>query len=789
MAVCHCLPRGKQCPRVTITTASAKQWHTVRTVMAETTLPQNNAGPSATPGTFEFPVAKGIVELTRLLEELDHGPPRAEVLPSVVGPQVDNQLVQVRLGIASSLYAALRCRYAASASHALRVALSASAWATRLNLPIAERDAIEVAALLHDVGLIGVPDQVLLKPGPLDHDETLLVEQARRMTVEILRGACAEPRILEIVENVGAWFDGSKGGYRFAARDIPLGARMIAILEAFDAMTTDHVFRRAMSQERAIRELFESAGSQFDPGLVQEFGEFHVGDQTALRREVAKRWLHALDPEAANSYWELSLLPVPPGRDGAEGHFESKLLENMHDAVVFIDAGFRVVQWNRGAERMTGIASSSVYHSLWSPTLLNMQNEKGDWLAEQDCPVYCAIHSHVQSLRRLTIAGRGGRAVAIDSHVIPVTAADNTILGAVLLMHDASPETSLEQRCQTLYEKATKDPLTQVANRAEFDRVLDMFVDTHRQRQVTCSLIICDLDHFKRVNDTYGHQAGDEVIQCLAGVLKSSCRPGDLVARYGGEEFVMLCADCDNATAARRADQARGTLARIQQPKLAGRAVTASFGVTEVQPGDTPETMLRRADRALLMAKKKGRNTVVQLGVGAEQPEASAVREARQAASTNAPVRLEQSLVTPVPLAVAIEKLRGFVADHQAKILKVDGNCVQLLVEDSQRGRVRRSGDRPTTFCVEVNFDEQRIQKRGEGTGHARSFVRTRIHVVIAPKKSRDRRSEEALQRAKEVLVSFRSYLMANQEDASGPGANLAGALPAPEPQPGPQRA
>jgi diguanylate cyclase (GGDEF)-like protein/PAS domain S-box-containing protein len=757
--------------------------------MAETTLPENTAGPSTAPETFEFPVAKGIVELTRLLDELDHGAPRAEVLPSVVGPQVDNQLVQVRLGIASSLYAALRCRYAASASHALRVALNASAWATRLNLPTAERDAIEVAALLHDVGLIGVPDQVLLKPGPLDHDETLLVEQSRRMTVEILRGACAEPRILAIVENVGGWFDGSKGGYRFTGRDIPLGARMIAILEAFDSMTSDHVFRRAMSQERAIRELFESAGSQFDPGLVHEFAEFHVGDQTALRREVAKRWLHALDPEAANSYWELGVLPVPAGREGAAGHFESRLLENMHDAVVFIDAGFRIVEWNRGAERMTGIASASVYHSLWSPALLNMQNEKGDWLAEQDCPVYCAIHSHVQSLRRLTITGRGGRPVAIDSHVIPVTAADNAILGAVLLMHDASPETSLEQRCQTLYEKATKDPLTQVANRAEFDRVLDMFVDTHRQRQVTCSLIICDLDHFKRVNDTYGHQAGDEVIQCLAAVLKSSCRPGDLVARYGGEEFVMLCADCDNATAARRADQARMTLGRIQQPKLAGRAVTASFGVTEVQPGDTPETMLRRADRALLMAKGKGRNMVVQLGIGAEQPESAPAPKPQEQTAANVPVRLEQSLVTPVPLAVAIEKLRGFVADHQAKILKVDGNCVQLLVEDAPRGRARRSGDRPTAFCVEANFDEQQVQKKGEKTPAASGFIRTRVHVVIVPKKSRDRRREEAYNRAKEVLVSFRSYLMANHEDAGSPGANPGGASAGPGLRPGPPHA
>ena len=199
--------------------------------------------------------------------------------------------------------------------------------------------------------------------------------------------------------------------------------------------------------------------------------------------------------------------------------------------------------------------------------------------------------------------------MAVDAHAIPVVDKQGVTQGAVLLFHDASSELSLEQRCQRLHEKATKDPLTQVANRAEFDRVHEMFVAAHQQQRVPCSLLMCDLDHFKLVNDRYGHQAGDDAIKSLAGLLRSSCRPGDLVARYGGEEFVVLCADCDNASAARRAEQIRKSLGQLAQPKMNGRSVTVSFGVTEIQPGDTPETMLRRADRALLMAKANGRNT------------------------------------------------------------------------------------------------------------------------------------------------------------------------------------
>lgn len=693
------------------------------------------------------------------------------VPPPVIESQTDNQLVLVRLGIASSLYTALRCRHAPAAGHSLRVALTTSAWALWLQVPGGQRDVIEVAALLHDVGMVGLPDQILLKPGPLDTDETQLVEQTRNMTLEILRNACAEPAILEIVENVGAWYDGFKGGYRLVGEQIPFGARMIAIVEAFDAITTDHVFRPARSQERALHELFEFAGSQFDPELVKQFAQFHACDLSQLRLEVAQRWLGTLDAEVANSYWELNRLPQQFSTSNVASFFQNRLLDHMHDAVVFIDAGMRVVQWNRGAERLTGISSDSVLQRQWSPALLSVRNEKGDVLAEDDCPIGCALQSGVQSLRRLTIVGRNGRSISVDSHTIPVSTEDGAVLGAIFLLHDASPETSLEERCQTLHEKATKDPLTQVANRAEFDRVHEAFARRYKEQGVPCSLIICDLDLFKQVNDNYGHQAGDEAIKSLANLLKNSCRSGDLVARYGGEEFVMLCADCDNATAARRAEQIRKTLAQLAQPKMDGRSVTASFGVTEIQAGDTPETMLRRADRGLLMAKAKGRNTVVQLGSGfngetSDGGEGSPKRGLFWWQKPASPVMvLEQDLVTPVPIKVAIEKLRGFVADHQAKIVSIEGNHVTLEIDDTVQ-LTRRRSDRPMTFAVELCFEEEQLERTNSAGTAARTISRTKIHVAITPRKNRDRRRNDVADRAREVLASFRSYLMATVEDS-----------------------
>lgn len=665
------------------------------------------------------------------------------------------RLTQARLGVASSLHVALRCKSVQSASHGLRVSLLASGWATSLRLPEGLREAIEVAALLHDVGMIGLPDEILRKPGPLDPDEIRMVDEARKMSVEILRNACAQPRVLEIVEYIPAWYDGSRPGYSLRGDDLPLGARMIAIAEAFDAMTTDQVYRPAMSLERAGFELFAGAGIQFDPKLVNGFVEFQSANLDRVHDEVAGRWLHTLAPEISNSYWALTDSSAQTKNRHDQRFFEDRLLDNMHDAVIFVDAAMRVMRWNHGAERMTGIAGTSICDRRWTPTLLKIRGEKGTPISEDDCPVVSAISSGVQSLRRLSIGGRSGDRVAVDTHAIPVIDPDGAVLGAVLVLHDASSETSLEERCQSLHTKATRDPLTQVANRAEFDRVFELFISTHRQQRVPCSLMICDLDKFKRINDTYGHQAGDEAIKTMATLLKSSCRPGDLVARYGGEEFVMLCADCDNAAAARRADELRKRLEQTPQAALGGRNITASFGVTEIQPGDTSETMLRRADRGLLIAKEKGRNTVVQLGAGASDSHDAPVVWGRAAPGSDCCFSTE--LFTPMPLSVLREKLVGFVADHQAKVLKQADDEMTMRLEN--RSPLRRRGDRNVSFEVALALGRREPANSGADARGKQGIPYSCVTVTIRPRRLRDRRREGIENAARDVIASLRSYL------------------------------
>ncbi len=705
-------------------------------------------------------VDQGIAALSELLGSLAE-PVDRSTAPVGTGSELENRLIEVRLGIASSLFTALRCRNAATAAHCMRVSIGCSAWLTAMGAPAVSRDQLEVAALLHDVGKIGVPDHILHKPGDLSAEEAMVMERHRLMGLQIL-GCCGQATMLEIVKYAPAWFDGSKPGFDRAGKDLPFEARVLAIVDAFDAMTTDHVYRRAMSRERALAELYEFTGKQFDPELVQSFHELHQKNLLDLQSDVSQRWLESLDAGVTNERWSLHLTEEPGEHALPHTLFQQQLLTHMHDGVICVDNQKQIFLWNESMQRLSGISDSAVSQKIFHPSLLALREEDKSLVSEQTCPVTQALESGAQAFGRYTMTGRSKKDTPIDLRAIPVIGRDGTKYGVTVLLDDVSSETSLEQKCQSLHSQATRDPLTQVANRAEFDRVHERFIKAHVESNLPCSLIICDIDRFKQVNDTYGHQAGDDVIRSFAAHLQQHIRHGDLVARYGGEEFVMLCADCNNASAAARAEQIRRSLAEVPHQRMGGRRVTASFGVTENQPGDTPETMLRRADRALLEAKETGRNRVVQLGSGYD----GQVNERRRTwwpfGASRTQVILERHLVTNVPLKVAIEKLRGFVADHEAEIVETGEDYVRLTISMAGANE-RRRVDRPVPLLIELRFSQGEVQL-DMPLGRGCTERQARVHVVIRPRRNRDRRLEHLTASAQGVLTSLQSYLMAREQ-------------------------
>jgi diguanylate cyclase (GGDEF)-like protein/putative nucleotidyltransferase with HDIG domain len=675
-----------------------------------------------------------------------------------------SQLLTARLGIAAGLFSALRYKHAETAAHSIRVAITCSIWAAEKQLPSEDREALEIAALLHDVGKVGLPDSILLKASKLSDEEQAMVDRHHLMGAEILSSCCGSQLVVDIVSSASAWYNGRRSAAQGDFRLTPQGARMLAIADAYDSMTSSQVYRPARSHERAIQELFACAGSQFDPLLVQEFAALPFSDRSRWPAQVERHWLLEIDPAAANLQWQLKRNVARPAAAAPQQLFQERLLDNMYDAVIFVDANRQIMLWNGGAERLTGIDASNAIQRVFEAELIHLRNERGEICSGELCPAGTALRSGLQSTPRLMVRGRNGRDVMVDAHCIPVVGDDATPRGVAIVLHDASGQVSLEERCQSLHQKATRDPLTQLSNRAEFDRALALFVGVHLERRSPCSLVIADIDRFKLINDSYGHQAGDEAIKSFAQLFKAHCKPGDLAARYGGEEFVLLCANCNNAEAAGRAEKLRQLFSELPQREMASICITASFGVTEIQPGDTPETMLRRADRALLLAKDTGRNKVVQLGdgLGEPQPERRRARWWPWQAAATAP-ELKSTWLSTVPVRVAIEKLRGFIADNDAQIVSVVGNDLVLEVNETDQDRRRRTTDRLVPMLVELSLVEEALSVTRPGGDDLAQ--RTRIEVAIRPKRVRDRRQDSALAPARRLSMSLRAYLMAFDYD------------------------
>ncbi|MEE2525132.1 PleD family two-component system response regulator [Hyphobacterium sp. HN65] len=173
---------------------------------------------------------------------------------------------------------------------------------------------------------------------------------------------------------------------------------------------------------------------------------------------------------------------------------------------------------------------------------------------------------------------------------------------------------TLRERLEDSLEMAVIDPLTGLNNRRYLSSRLQQASELVASGEMAASVVIADLDHFKRVNDTYGHDAGDAVLVEFAERVRKQLRAIDLAARFGGEEFVVLMPEASLADARIGAERLRNAIA--EQPfRLPGDAgvlnVTVSIGVAQIAPGEDGDSVLRRADEALYRAKASGRNRVV----------------------------------------------------------------------------------------------------------------------------------------------------------------------------------
>jgi diguanylate cyclase len=218
------------------------------------------------------------------------------------------------------------------------------------------------------------------------------------------------------------------------------------------------------------------------------------------------------------------------------------------------------------------------------------------------------------SLRNSTLDGDAlKRLISVLASATTEMSKQNSSLSSKLSQSSVEME-KLRTSLRQARAEALTDALTGVANRKLFDETLRLRREEADAEKTDLSLILCDIDHFKSFNDTWGHQTGDQVIRFVASALTKFALPDHLVARYGGEEFAMIMPRTPLKEAGRLADQIRMA---IEAKRLVRRstnetigAVTVSFGAALYAPGETPGQMIARADECLYMSKRNGRNRV-----------------------------------------------------------------------------------------------------------------------------------------------------------------------------------
>jgi diguanylate cyclase (GGDEF)-like protein/PAS domain S-box-containing protein len=294
-----------------------------------------------------------------------------------------------------------------------------------------------------------------------------------------------------------------------------------------------------------------------------------------------------------------------------EDSFFRGILDSLHDGVYFVDVNKRITYWNKGAERITGYESSEAVGISCSDNLLVHIDDRGINLCKAGCPLSQALTDGRVRETEAYLQHKDGHRLPVLIRVSPLRDARGNIVGAVETFSDNSSKAALLNRIDELQKESLVDPLTGLANRRCIDMKLHSRIDEMQRYGWPCGVLFLDIDNFKIVNDTYGHNVGDRVLMMVARTLSSNLRSHDLLGRYGGEEFVAIITNIKMAKLHSFANRLRLLVEKSSLDTEYGTIrVTVSIGATLVRPEDTIEAAITRADLFMYNSKIGGRNRV-----------------------------------------------------------------------------------------------------------------------------------------------------------------------------------
>jgi diguanylate cyclase (GGDEF)-like protein/PAS domain S-box-containing protein len=288
------------------------------------------------------------------------------------------------------------------------------------------------------------------------------------------------------------------------------------------------------------------------------------------------------------------------------------ILDQIDDGVYFVDREKRILLWNRSAERITGFPRSEVVGEHCGNRWLCHIDASGRMLCTNGCPLQRAVDTGVPIEADAFLQHKQGHRIPVKIRTIPLRDRQNRLVGAVEVFRSTADDRRQDQIIEELSHLAMIDDLTMLPNRRHFDMQLDRRLAELGRFGWPFGTLMIDIDRFKLVNDSAGHQMGDEVLRLVARTLSSNCRGLDTIARWGGEEFTAIITNVREDELRLVAEKLRTMVEASGLRETEGEPihVTVSIGGALARPNETAAELMKRTDEMLYAAKRSGRNQV-----------------------------------------------------------------------------------------------------------------------------------------------------------------------------------
>ena len=295
-----------------------------------------------------------------------------------------------------------------------------------------------------------------------------------------------------------------------------------------------------------------------------------------------------------------------------EDDFYKEILNSLQDGVYYLDRDRVITYWNRGAEQISGYTAEQVLGRSCRNNLLNHVNDHGLELCNEHCPMAATMKDGKPREAYVYLHHAEGHRVPVQIRATPIRDKSGNIVGAVETFHRGVSPEKTERRLRKLQQTALLDPLTAIGNRRHLENRLKTSMLDYHEHHLPLGLLFCDIDHFKNLNDTYGHNMGDRVLRMIAQTLRVNIREADTTGRWGGEEFLVILHDVDNDSLLMIGEKLLNLVrnSHLTLPDKRTLSATISIGGTLVRENDTIVSVVDRADRLMYQSKANGRNRV-----------------------------------------------------------------------------------------------------------------------------------------------------------------------------------